>query len=354
MKMIFILAILITSAFLLTSCNTFYDFDDPYYSLPEASTEMLEATMYTPEQLAERANKLAKINRQPYPEYTLDEGDEFEIRVYNQPDISSTTAVTPDGLISIPFVDKKLKVVGKSIPEATQAIEEALSNYMVNPRVSMIPLNLPSQKATITGAVTHGGLYPVSKNIRLFDLYAMAGSGATRRINGNELDCWDLPHSTITRNGEQLPVDFTLAIEQQDPDNNIQIYKGDRVYIASRAEHMVNITGEVRSPQFQMWNPHLTIMQAISNCGGLKNETNGIAVIIRGGLENPQFFKADVNKIFDGRKLDVPLHPGDTVYLPKDGLSVWNVYIGKLMPTGAFINMLVTPFFWFQSFGNSN
>ena len=54
--------------------------------------------------------------------------------------------------------------------------------------------------------------------------------------------------------------------------------------------------------------------------------------------------------IFEGRKLDVPLQPGDTVYIPKDGLSVWNVYISKLMPTGAFINMLVTPFFWYNSF----
>ena len=58
----------------------------------------------------------------PYPEYTLDAGDEFEIRVYNQPDMHTTTAVTPDGLISMPFVDKKLKVVGLSIPEATQQI----------------------------------------------------------------------------------------------------------------------------------------------------------------------------------------------------------------------------------------
>ena len=76
------------------------------------------------------------------------------------------------------------------------------------------------------------------------------------------------------------------------------------------------------------------------------------AVIIRGGLENPQFFKADINKIFEGRKLDVPLHPGDTVYIPKDSLSVWNVFIGKLMPTGAFINMLTTPFFWYKNWKN--
>ena len=352
MKKLLILAAFLAATLLMTSCNTFYDFDDPYYSLPEASTEALEATMYTPEQLAERAKRLAEINKMPYPEYTLDYGDEFEIRIYNQPEMNTTTAVTPDGLISMPFVDEKLKVSGMTIPEATKKIEEALSGYLVKPKVSLIPVNLVSQTASISGAVNNGGSFPVTKNTRIFDMYAMAKGGSTRYINGKELDCWDFPHSTITRNGEQLPIDFTLAIDQQDPDNNIQVFKGDRIYIASRAQTMVNITGEVASPQFQMWNPGMTILQAIANCGGLRDRSNGIAVIIRGGLENPQFFKVDVTKIFEGRKLDVPLQPGDNVYVPKDGLSVWNVYISKLMPTGAFINMLVTPFFWYNSFFN--
>ncbi len=352
MKKTLILAVLSIATLIMTSCNTFYDFDDPYYSLPEASTEALEAVMYTPEQLAERAKRLAEINKMPYPEYTLDSGDEFEIRIYNQPELNTTTTVTPDGLISMPFIDEKLKVVGLSIPEATLKIKEALGNYLVNPTVSMIPLNLKSQTASITGAVNRGGSYSVDKNTRLSDLYALGGGGATRYINGKELDCWDFPHSTITRNGEQLPVDFALAIEQSDPDNNIQIFKNDRVYIASRAQTMVNITGEVASPQFQMWNPGMTVIQAVSNCGGLKDQSNGIAIIIRGGHENPQFFKVDVTKIFEGRKLDVPLMPGDNVYVPKDRLSVWNVFIGKLMPTGAFVNMLVTPFFWYNNFKN--
>ena len=246
------------------------------------------------------------------------------------------------------------RMAGMSIPEATKHIEEALSNYIINPKVSLIPLDLKSQTASISGAVNEGGSYPVTKNTRIFDMYAMARGGATRFINGKTMDCWDFPHSTITRNGEQLPVDFILAIEQQDPDHNIQVFKGDRIFIASRAENMVNITGEVAAPQFQMWNPNLGILQAVSNCGGLKDQSNGTAIIIRGGMDNPQYFKADVNKIFEGRKLDVPLQPGDTVYIPKDSLSVWNVYISKLMPTGAFINMLVTPFFWYNSFFRGN
>ncbi|MBR4902178.1 MAG: polysaccharide biosynthesis/export family protein [Victivallales bacterium] len=353
MKKIFILTAILAASLIMTSCNTFYDFDDPYYSLPEASTETLQTTMYTPEQLAERSKRLAEINKMPYPEYTLDFGDEFEIRVYNQPEMHTTTAVTPDGLISMPFIDDKLHVAGLTIPEATKKIEEALGDYIITPKVSLIPLNLKSQTASISGAVNRGGSYAVTKNTRLFDMYAMAEGGATRFINGKTLDNWDFAHSTITRNGELLPIDFALAIEQQDPDNNIQIFKGDRIFIASRAEKMVNITGEVAAPQFQMWNPTLGLLQAVSNCGGLKDQSNGTAIIIRGGMDNPQYFKADAKKIFEGRKLDVLLQPGDTVYFPKDSLSVWNVYISKLMPTGAFINMLITPFFWYNSFKNN-
>lgn len=351
MKPIFLCCSLLVLTVFMTSCNTFYDFDDPYYSLPEASTEILEVTMYTPEQLAQRATELANINKQKYPEYTLDIGDEFEIRVYNQRELYATTAVTPDGCISMMFVDK-LRVVGLTIDEATQKIEDKLKHYIVDPKVSMIPLDMKSQKASIAGAVVKPGSYPVSKNTRLYDLFAMAGGGATRYINGKELECADFEHSTFTRDGKQLPINFTLAIVEQDLDNNIQVRKGDSIYIGIRSESMVNVTGEVRNPQFQMWNPGMGILQAVSNCGGLLDQNNGFAVIIRGGLENPQFFKADINKIFEGRKLDVPLHPGDTVYIPKDSLSVWNVFIGKLMPTGAFINMLTTPFFWYKNWKN--
>ncbi|MBP5672472.1 MAG: SLBB domain-containing protein [Victivallales bacterium] len=347
MKKIIASLFLVLLSVFLTSCNTFYDFDDPYYSLPEASTEMLEISLYTPEQLAQRANELAQINKQKYPEYTLDIGDEFEIRVYNQPDLHATTAVTPDGCISTVFVDK-LSVVGKTIPETTTMMEDILKQYIINPKVTMIPLDLKSQKASIAGAVVHPGVYPVSKNTRLSEIFAMAGGGATRWINGKQLDCADFTFSYLVRDGKQLPVNFSLAIEYGDPDNNIFILKGDYIYIAIRSEKMVNITGEVASPQFQMWNSGMGLLQAITNAGGLREQNNGYAVIIRGGMENPQFFKADINKIFDGRKLDVPLHPGDTVYIPKDGLSVWNTYIAKLMPTASFINMLISPYHWYK------
>ena len=347
MKRILSSFLLLLVAALLTSCNTFYDFDDPYYSLPEASTEMIEVSLYTPEQLAQRANELAQINKQKYPEYTLDIGDEFEIRVYNQPDLHATTAVTPDGCISTVFVDK-LSVVGKTIPETTAMIEDVLKQYIINPKVSMIPLELKSQRATIAGAVRIPGMYPVSKNTRLSEIFAMAGGGATRYINGKQLDCADFTFSYFIRDGKQLPIDFSLAIEYGDLDNNIFVLKGDYIYIAIRTEKMVNITGEVVNPQFQMWNSGMGLLQAITNAGGLKDQCNSYAVIIRGGMENPQFFKADINKIFDGRKLDVPLHPGDTVYVPKDSLSVWNTYISKLMPTASFINMLISPYYWYK------
>ena len=101
MKKTLTLAALLAVTLLMTSCNTFYDFDDPYYSLPEASTETLQTTMYTPEQLAERSKRLAEINKMPYPEYTLDYGDEFEIRIYNQPEMHTTTSSSLHGQLVI-------------------------------------------------------------------------------------------------------------------------------------------------------------------------------------------------------------------------------------------------------------
>jgi polysaccharide biosynthesis/export protein len=37
------------------------------------------------------------------------------------------------------------------------------------------------------------------------------------------------------------------------------------------------------------------------------------------------------------------LAPGDVVYLPKDDISEFNVFVNKLMPTAQLFNMITTP-----------
>ena len=67
-------------------------------------------------------------------------------------------------------------------------------------------------------------------------------------------------------------------------------------------------------------------------------------IIIRDGLSHPKLFKVDVDGILAGKCRNVPLKPGDVVYVPKDNMSEYNVFVKKLMPTAQLIGLLTNPF----------
>ena len=67
------------------------------------------------------------------------------------------------------------------------------------------------------------------------------------------------------------------------------------------------------------------------------------AVLIRGGIADPTIYKIDLDGILAGKKPNVMLAPGDVVYLPKDDISEFNVFVNKLMPTAQLFNMITTP-----------
>jgi len=318
-----------------------------YEELPDASTVMLEESKLTQEEIDRRENRLREIAAMPYPDYYIDAGDVFTIKVYNHPDLEVLSPVTPDGYIALMFVGQ-IKVGGLTIPQAVERVQLALADYIKNPVVGILPTEIKSQTATISGAVGSTGVYSVHGNITLADFFALAGGGQTRMFDGKVLDAYDFKNSYLIRGNDILPVDFTEAIVRGNPLHNIRMQKGDYVHIAARTEKMVAVFGEVRSPRFQLWNEGLGLLEAITNSGGLREEHWKSAVIMRGGLGNLSFYRADLKDILEGTKPNVPLEAGDLVYIPKDAISEYNVFIRKLFPTGQLLNMLIAPVYWYQ------
>ena len=119
--------------------------------------------------------------------------------------------------------------------------------------------------------------------------------------------------------------------------------KGDYIHIASRSEKMVAVFGEVNSPRSQLWTAGLGLIEAISNVGGLRDEHWEYAVIMRGGMGNLKFYRADLQAILHGEKPNVALEAVDIIYIPEDGISGYNVFVNRLLPTAQLLSMLVMP-----------
>lgn len=318
---------------------------DEVPELESTNPAVLEISELSQEEQERRYAELQALAEAPPEPYTINSGDKLEIVVYNHPDLSLKTTVTPDGHIGMVLVGQ-VKLAGLTIPEAAAAIEKSLSRYIRNPRVGISPFEIVSEHVTIAGAIARPGIYPIFDGMRLADIIAKAGGTATRSFAGQTIDAADLENSLFVRGPKLIPVNFSKAIERGDPLHNVQLHRGDYIYVATRENSMVYIIGEVRSPGQQFWSRQLGLLEVVSLCGGVNENHWSHAIIIRGGLNNPKMYKVDLDGVLSGKFQNVLLKPNDIVYIPKDNISEYNVFIRKLMPTAQLINMLLTPGTW--------
>ncbi len=308
----------------------------------EAGAVIAEST-HDAEESARVARLLRDIEKEEEPAYRMNAGDQIEIRVYDHPDLCVMTRIGPDGMVGFAFVGQ-VKLSGQTIAEGAESIRVGLAPYVKNPVVSITIVDVQSETATITGSCSKPGVYKITNSIRLADLYAMAGSSASRMFNGVHVDVADLDHSVLVRNGEILPVDFRKAIDRGDALHNVRIRKGDYVFIAQRMESSVIICGEVALPHKRLYEHGMGLIETLTAAGWVKDTHWNHVIIIRDGLSHPRLFKVDVDGILAGRCRNVPLKAGDIVYVPKDNMSEYNVFVKKLMPTAQLFNLMTSRF----------
>ena len=321
---------------------------DTFPELATMKNAVLEESGLTKEELEYREKILREIQSEPEPVYTINAGDKVGIVVYNHPDLAVDTIVTPDGYIGMMFVGQ-IKIAGLTLVQASQRIEEELEKYVRNPKVGVLPREITSETVTIAGGITKPGMYSISNGMRLADLYALAGGSATRWAEAQEREAADLENSLFVRKDKTIQLDFIKAIKAGDELHNILLRKGDYIYIASRDDSMVYLVGDLKTPSRHIWAPGLGLLELLA-IGGWVNETYWHhAIIIRGGLVNPKMYKVDLDGILEGRRSNVELLSGDIVYIPKDDISEYNVFVRKLLPTTQIINILRG---WFGGVGH--
>ncbi len=71
------------------------------------------------------------------PEYRIGPGDQLEVFVFNQPELSVKVPVRPDGLISSPLVEN-MQAAGRTPSELAREMEKTLSQYVRSPTVNVI------------------------------------------------------------------------------------------------------------------------------------------------------------------------------------------------------------------------
>lgn len=251
---------------------------------------------------------LAQAQAQPAPaasapaEYKLGAGDVVRVLVYQNPDLTLETRVSETGLISYPLIGN-VRIGGLAVSAAEQLIADGLrnGNFVKQPQVTLVLLQVKGNQASVLGQVNRPGRYPIeTADMRLTDLLATAGGVAPIGA--------DLLVLTGTRAGKpyRLEVDLPSLFAPNSTVSDVLVQNGDVLWV-DRAP-MVYIYGEVQRPGQMRLERGMTLMQALAAGGGLtqRGTERGIRVHRKaadGSVQVQQF------------SMDEPLKDGDVVFV---------------------------------------
>lgn len=162
------------------------------------------------------------------PTYLIGPGDDLQITVWEEPELSTTTTVRPDGRISVPLVED-LPAAGVTPSDLAAKIAERLSEYHENPLVTVMVLSglgdLPQQIRVIGEAARPKSL-PYRAGMTLLDAIIGAG-GLSRQADGNGAV---LVRQEDGKNTE-IPLRLADLIRDGDVQANMPLVPGDVVVI---------------------------------------------------------------------------------------------------------------------------
>jgi polysaccharide biosynthesis/export protein len=119
------------------------------------------------------------------PDYIIGPGDEIEVFVWQNPDLSVNVPVRPDGKISTPL-DEDMVAVGKTPSQLAHDIEMKLSEYVRSPHVNVIVVKPDSvfSQVKVIGQVTHPQAIAYRQGMTVLDAVLAVG-GLTEYAAGN-------------------------------------------------------------------------------------------------------------------------------------------------------------------------
>jgi polysaccharide biosynthesis/export protein len=211
-------------------------------------------------------------------DYRIGAGDVLRITVFQNPELSLETRVSEGGQISYPLLGP-VAVGGLTAQDAERRLADALrnGNFVRNPQVTLLVLQVRGHQVSVLGQVVRPGRYPLdTTEMRLTEVLALAGGVGPGGA--------DLVVITGTRDGKPLRLEFDLpamflpGATLADP----KVLNGDTVWVDRQP--LVYIYGEVQRPGPMRLEREMTLLQALATGGGLtqRGTDKGIKVHRKG------------------------------------------------------------------------
>lgn len=159
--------------------------------------------------------------------YVIGPGDNLNIIVWRNPELSLSVPVRPDGKVSAPLVDE-IVAQGKTSVQMAREVEQALSKYVRDPVVTVIVTGFVgpySEQIRVVGEAAKPQALPYKQKMTMLDVMIAVG-GLTDFADGNA--------ATILRaadGGKQYAVRLKDLIKRGDVSANVEMRPGDILII---------------------------------------------------------------------------------------------------------------------------
>ena len=159
--------------------------------------------------------------------YIIGPGDNVNIIVWRNPELSMAVPVRPDGRLSTPLVDE-LVAGGKTSVELARDVEKVLEKYVRDPIVTVIVTGFVgpyAEQIRVVGEAARPQVLPYKKNMTVLDVMIAVG-GLTDFAAGNS--------ASILRGAEgnrQYSVRLRDLVRRGDVSANVEMRPGDILII---------------------------------------------------------------------------------------------------------------------------
>lgn len=161
-------------------------------------------------------------------DYLVGPGDQVNIIVWRNPEISMVVPVRPDGKITTPLVED-LQASGKTSTQLARDIEQALSKYIQQPVVTVVVEGFVgpySEQIRVIGEAAKPQALPYRENMTLMDVLIQVG-GITDFAAGNRARII----RTIDGKQQKFKVRLKDLIKNGDISANMPMRQGDILII---------------------------------------------------------------------------------------------------------------------------
>jgi polysaccharide export outer membrane protein len=189
-------------------------------------SRLIALFFFFPVGCAQLGSRKMVIPPRPPIDSTLGPGDVFDVRVFQEPDLSGTYRIDTVGTIDYPLIGRVV-VAGKLPSDIADTLRTRLTAFVHSPQVSVLVKEVNSKRFIVYGQVAHPGTFPYTNQMTISQAISVAG-GFTAMAQREKVRI-----SRLDKDNEVV-IEVNLRAIADGKDPNQFITPGDEIYVPER------------------------------------------------------------------------------------------------------------------------